>query len=102
MSETSTLGIDPARAFAEAKGFGERIAQGTKLFGEIKDEDVQIATTPKDQIWHQRKVTLYHNRAPTDGKVRAPVLIASGLVGRYTMVDLQEARSLVRNHRKLG
>src|SRR4051794_27866901 len=102
MAETNTFAIDPVRAFAEATGFGERHAQGTKLFGEIKDEDVQIATTPKDQIWHQDKVTLYHYRPLTERKVRTPVLIAYGLVGRYTMVDLQEDRSLVRNLLNLG
>ena len=97
MAETSTFALDPVRAFAEAKGFSERLAQGTKLFGEVKDEDVQIATTPKDEIWRQDKVTLYHYRPLAERKVQTPVLIAYGLVGRYTMVDLQEDRSLVRN-----
>jgi polyhydroxyalkanoate synthase len=102
MVEASSLAIDPVRAFAEAKGFSERLAQGTKLFGEVKDEDVQIATTPKDEIWRQDKVTLYHYRPLTERKVLTPVLIAYGLVGRYTMVDLQEDRSLVRNLLNLG
>ena len=35
-------------------------------------------------------------------KVTTPVLIVYGLVGRYTMADLQEDRSLVRNLLKLG
>jgi hypothetical protein len=43
---TARLGA-PTRA---VEGFGKLIAQGTKLFGEVKDEDVQIATTPKDEI----------------------------------------------------
>jgi len=102
MAETSTFALDPARAFAEAKGFSERLAQGTKLFGEVKDEDVQIATTPKDEIWHQDKVTLYHYRPLAERNVQTPVLIAYGLVGRYTMVDLQEDRSLVRNLLNFG
>src|SRR3954452_17932391 len=102
MAEASSLAIDPVRAFAEAKAFGERLAQGTKLFGEVKDEDVQIATTPKDEIWRQDKVTLYHYRPLAERKLRIPVLIAYGLVGRYTMVDLQDDRSLVRNLLNLG
>jgi len=102
MAETSTFALDPARAFAEAKGFSERLAQGTKLFGEVKDEDVQIATTPKDEIWRQDKVTLYHYRPLAERNVQTPVLIAYGLVGRYTMVDLQEDRSLVRNLLNFG
>src|SRR3954449_2404650 len=97
MAETSTFAMDPVRAFAEAKRFGERLAQGTKLFGEIRDEDVQIATTPKDEVWRQDKVVLYRYQPVTERTVRTPVLIAYGLVGRYTMADLQEDRSLVRN-----
>src|SRR6478735_6738326 len=102
MAETSTFALDPVRAFAEAKGFSERLAQGTKLFGEVKDEDVQIATTPKDEVWRQDKVTLFHYRPLAEQRVRIPVLIVYGLIGRYTMADLQEDRSLVRNLLKLG
>jgi polyhydroxyalkanoate synthase len=102
MAEANTFAFDPVRTFAEAKGFSERFAQGTKLFGEVTDEDVQIATTPNDEIWRQDKVTLHHYHPLAERKVRTPVLIARGLVGRYTMVDLQEDRSLVRNLLNLG
>ena len=61
-----------------------------------------IATTPKDEIWRQDKVTLHHYRPLTEPKVRMPVLIVYGLIGRYTMADLQEDRSLVRNLLNLG
>ena len=61
-----------------------------------------IATTPKDAVWRQDKVTLYRYRPVTEQKVKTPVLIAYGLVGRYTMADLQEDRSLVRNLLNLG
>jgi polyhydroxyalkanoate synthase len=50
----------------------------------------------------QDKVTLYHYRPLGEPKVRTPVLIAYGLVGRYTMVDLQEDRSLLRNLLNFG
>ena len=72
------------------------------MFEEIRDEDVAIATTPKDAVWRQDKVTLYRYRPVTEQKVKTPVLIAYGLVGRYTMADLQEDRSLVRNLLNLG
>jgi polyhydroxyalkanoate synthase subunit PhaC len=68
----------------------------------VRDEDVRIATTPKDEVWRQDKVTLHHYRPVTERKVRTPVLIAYGLVGRWTMADLQEDRSLVRNLLGLG
>src|SRR5215217_9279326 len=98
MSEVSqAIRIKPEQAIAEAKALGEKFAKGAKLFEEIRDEDVAIATTPKDAVWRQDKVTLYRYRPVTEQKVKTPVLIAYGLVGRYTMADLQEDRSLVRN-----
>ena len=62
----------------------------------------RIATTPKDEVWRQDKVTLHHYRPLAEKKVATPVLIVYGLIGRYTMADLQEDRSLVRNLLKLG
>ena len=98
MSETSLpIRIKPDQAIAEAAALGQKIASGAKLFEEIRDEDVAIATTPKDEVWRQDKVTLYRYRPLTEQTVKTPVLIAYGLVGRYTMADLQEDRSLVRN-----
>ena len=68
----------------------------------MRDEDVSIATTPKDEVWRQDKVTLHHYRPLAEAKVQVPVLIVYGLIGRYTMADLQEDRSLVRNLLELG
>lgn len=89
--------IRPEQVAAEIAALGEKIARGTKLFREVRDEDVAIATTPKDEIWRQDKITLHHYQPVTDTKVTTPVLIVYGLIGRYTMADLQEDRSLVRN-----
>jgi polyhydroxyalkanoate synthase len=94
--------IKPADAVREIAELGKRIAEGAKLFGDIKDEDVAIATTPKDEVWREDKVTLYHYRPVTGIKLLTPVLIVYGLIGRYTMADLQEDRSLVRNLLNLG
>ena len=103
MSEAShPIRIKPEQAIAEAAALGQKIANGAKLFEEIRDEDVEIATTPKDEVWRQDKVTLYRYRPVTEQKVKTPVLIAYGLIGRYTMADLQEDRSLVRNLLNLG
>ena len=94
--------ITPADAVAEVSALGRRIAEGAKLFGEIRDTDVQIATTPKDLVWSQDKVSLYRYRPLAESKGLPPVLIVYGLIGRYTMADLQEDRSLVRNLLNLG
>ena len=49
------------------------------------------------------KVTLHHYDPLPGVEIKTgPVLIVYGLVGRYTMADLQEDRSLVRNLLKRG
>jgi polyhydroxyalkanoate synthase subunit PhaC len=93
---------DMSQAFHDAGELGRKVAQGTRLFGEVRDEEVAIAATAKDEIWRSDKVVLYRYRPMTARKVKQPLLIAFSLVGSYTIVDLQEDRSLVRNLLKSG
>lgn len=86
----------------QAAEAGTKMLRGADLLSRVRDEDVQIATTPKDAVWRQDKVTLYRYRPLVEQKVRTPVLIMYGLIGRWTMTDLQEDRSLVRNLLNLG
>ena len=94
--------IKPEQAISEAAALGEKIARGAELFSKLRDNEVAIATTPKDEVWRQDKVTLHHYRPLADTKIATPMLIVYGLIGRYTMADLQEDRSLVRNLLNLG
>src|SRR6202045_633779 len=94
--------VKPEQAMREAASLAEKIARGTELFSKLRDEEVTIATTPKDEVWRQDKVTLHHYGPLAEKKVSTPVLIVYGLIGRYTMADLQEDRSLVRNLLNLG
>jgi poly[(R)-3-hydroxyalkanoate] polymerase subunit PhaC len=101
-SNTTSFHIKPEQAVAEAAALGQKIARGAALFSKLRDDQVAIATTPKDEIWRQDKVSLHHYRPLADKAVATPVLIVYGLIGRYTMADLQEDRSLVRNLLSLG
>ena len=96
------IGINPADALSEAAKIGAKMLTGGQFLNELTDKDVEIATTARDLVWQQDKVKLYHFRPRTEQRVRVPVLIAYGLVGRWTMTDLQEDRSLVRNLLDLG
>jgi polyhydroxyalkanoate synthase len=96
------IDIKPEQAIREATSLAEKIVRGTELFSKLRDDEVKIATTPKDEVWRQDKVTLHHYRPLAELKVQTPVLIVYGLIGRYTMADLQEDRSLVRNLLNLG
>jgi polyhydroxyalkanoate synthase len=89
--------VDPREAVKEFTEFSQRLARGRELLDKTKDRDVQIATTPKREVWRQDKTVLYHYTPVAKQTVKTPVLVVYGLVGRYTMADLQEDRSLVRN-----
>jgi polyhydroxyalkanoate synthase subunit PhaC len=103
MAESATpTQASTASTFADAATLGTKFMRGAKLLNEVRDEDVQIATSPKEEVWRLDKVRLYRFTPLTDIKVKTPVLICYGLIGRWTMADLQDDRSLVRNLLQLG
>lgn len=61
-----------------------------------------VAETPRDLVGQHGKARLYRFRPLAPRAVRVPVLIAYGLIGRWTMLDLEPDRSLVRNLLGLG
>src|SRR3954471_2857746 len=94
---TMRLKVDPKDAVKEFAEFSRRMQQGRELLDRTKDKDVQIATTPKVEVFRTDKVVLYRYTATAKKAIATPVLMVYGLIGRYTMADLQEDRSLVRN-----
>ena len=91
-----------AELMRAAATFNTKVAAGITKLSAITDEQVQIAATPKDEVFKSDKVTLYRYRPLAKRKVATPVLIVYSLIGRYTMTDLQEDRSLIRNLLKQG
>lgn len=87
----------PAEVMREAAAFNAKVAAGVEKLSGIKDDEIQIALTPKDEVFRTEKVTLYRYRPLREARFRTPMLIAYSLIGRHTMTDLQEDRSLVRN-----
>ena len=97
---------DPADALATAAhaaaALAHRLVDSAERLAHLRDRDVSIATTPKDLVWQQDKVTLHQYRPRAPRRVGIPLLICYGLIGRWTMTDLQDDRSLVRNLLDLG
>jgi len=96
------IGANPTDTFTEAAKLGAKMLTGGRLLHQLRDSDVEIATTPKDLVWRQDKVSLFHYRPLAEQRIRIPVLVCYGLIGRWTMTDLQEDRSLIRNLLGLG
>jgi polyhydroxyalkanoate synthase len=89
--------LDPYAALKEIADLNSKFVEGAKKLSSVKDNDVEIATTEKELIFKSDKVSLYHYKPLAEKKVNIPVLLVYGLIGRYTMADLQEDRSLIRN-----
>lgn len=80
-----------------------RFAKGAEALSRIRDSEVDVGATPKTELLRIDKVSLHHyDPLPGVEVVTEPVVIVYGLIGRYTMTDLQEDRSLVRNLLKRG
>ena len=91
-----------AAALAEFSDFNLKMARGQRLLSKIKDEHIEIATADKEVVFREDKTTLYRYRSTAKHTLGIPVLVAYGQVGRYTMTDLQEDRSMLRNLLALG
>ncbi len=89
--------LDPYVALEEIAELNSKLVEGAKKLASIKDHDIQIGTTPKNIVLKQDKVTLYHYEKRAEQTIKVPVIVVYGLIGRYTMADLQEDRSLIRN-----
>lgn len=59
-------------------------------------EDVEIAPTPKEEIFAQDTMKLYHYLPIQEERTKTPLLISYALVNRQTMMDLQSDRSLIQ------
>src|SRR5258705_10520435 len=85
-----------ARFFSEMAANTEKLVKATQLFGQPKDEDVGIGTTPKHLVMRRDKVELFRSEPTAAATATTHVLLAYGLLVRYTMAGLQPARWLVR------
>jgi len=72
------------------------LALGRHLAGTRGGTTIEIAKTPKDEVWRDGRVRLYRYRpAGTDPPQLGPMLILQGMIGRQSVTDLEPSRSLV-------
>lgn len=77
-----------------------KLMKGFETFNQIGE--VEIGTTPKDLVYSENKLKLYHYKRNSPATVKTPVLIVYALVNRYQMLDLQPDRSYIKNLLDLG
>jgi len=80
----------------------QKLVKGGEFFRHLREEDIQIGVTPKEEVYRDDKVVLYRFVSKVERSLNIPILIVYALVNRPYIVDLQEGRSLVANLLKLG
>jgi len=101
---SSPIDIRPSDAVDEIKKINEKLLKGVENLSTLKDEDVDIGSTPKDIFYAQDQLRIYHYKPLVDkDKIfKTPLLIVPPLINGYEVADLQPDRSLVRNLLKEG
>jgi polyhydroxyalkanoate synthase len=88
--------ITPESLLREMQQFNDKLKRGSKRLAELSEEQLEIATAPKEEVWRQDMVRLYRYRPVVDKPSGVPILVTYALVGRYQMIDLEADRSFVR------
>jgi polyhydroxyalkanoate synthase subunit PhaC len=92
----AALSITAESAAKELEAARDKLSRGVRKLSALSEDELAIATVPRDEVWREDMVTLYRCRPVADKPHPVPVLIAYALVGRFQMIDLEEDRSLVR------
>ncbi|MBI5741824.1 MAG: class III poly(R)-hydroxyalkanoic acid synthase subunit PhaC [Nitrospirae bacterium] len=94
------LTLDAKGIISEAGNFTSKFIKTMETLSEI--EEIDVGTAPKELVFREDKIKLYHYIPTAEIKCSVPVLITYALVNRYYMLDLQPDRSLIRNLQQLG
>ena len=86
--------MSPEKIVQEINDFNGKLAQGLKTLSEIGE--LEDGISPKDAIYKEDKMVLYHYKARVKKQNPIPLLIVYALVNRPYMADLQEGRSMIQ------
>ena len=89
----SPLRIDPLKALEEIETFRRKLAAGLPSLRSLGE--VHFGATPKEAVYREDKLVLYHFQGERKPSAKVPLLISYALVNTPWMTDLQADRSLV-------
>lgn len=78
----------------------QKLLKGLENMLQIRD--AEVGATPKETVYQEDKVKLYHYNPKGDKVVLVPLLVVYALVNRQYMMDLQQDRSLFRKLLEAG
>ena len=86
--------FDSKNIIKELGELSEKTIRGLQTISTI--EKIDVGTAPKELVFEEDKLQLYHYVQEGPITCKVPVLIVYALVNRQYMLDLQPDRSLVR------
>lgn len=84
----------PDEIIQEISEFNSKLAHGLNTLSEIGE--LNDGVSPRDAVYQEDKVVLYHYKARVKKQNPIPLLIVYALVNRPYMADLQEGRSMIQ------
>lgn len=94
--------LRPEETLRELTELNRKVITGIEILRGIREEDLPVGVTPKEEVYREDNVALYHFTPMVEKPFHVPILIVYALINRPYVVDLQEDRSLVRSLLKLG
>jgi len=87
--------FDVKNFLGEISEANTKFVKGAELFAGI--DEIDVGTAPKELVYEEDKLKLYHYKPEGAVTCGVPVLIVYALVNRQYMLDIQPDRSMVRN-----
>lgn len=92
--------LDAKSVMKQMSTMSSKLFKGAELLTDI--DDIDVGTTPKELVYQEDKLALYHYKPEAAKACGVPVLVVYALVNRPYMLDIQPDRSFIRNLLKLG
>jgi polyhydroxyalkanoate synthase len=81
---------------AELAKYGTQAAKAAALLVELRDQDVDVAVTPREEVHSINGRRLYRICLDRPQRIATPILVIYAMVGSWMILDLQEDRSFLR------
>jgi polyhydroxyalkanoate synthase len=102
--EEDIMGANPLNPMEtwvqESSRITQKLLKGFENMVQVKD--LESGVTPRQLVYREDKVSLYHYEPPVKEVIGVPLLVTYALVNRQYMMDIQQDRSLFRKLLEMG
>jgi len=92
---TKAFGLEIEKSLDEVYSIQKKFLKGIDIMLNLSNTESDI--TPKDLVYHEDKMSLFHYRPVVKNPCPVPTLIVYALVNRQYMMDIQQDRSMIKS-----